>query len=212
MNSYHCYRMKHHRSSLFKRTRSNGSLSGWAPRQAGFTLTELIVTVAILAIVTGFAVPAMQSYVTNASVSTLANEFTSGLSYTRGEAVNRNTCVTMCIAIDPNDPNPTCSPALNDWNNGWIIFADPECNASALGSRDQLLQVYEGAPNGPQLSTAVGGNVRSITFTSRGVPSAIGAARQFTLNTGGTSMTPKKTICLDAAGRARVGDYNSPLC
>lgn len=193
--------------------RSNRTLAGLASRNAGFTLTELIVTVAILAIVVGFAIPSLQSFVSSSRVSTLANEFTSGLSYTRGEAVNRNTCVTMCITADPSAANPTCTTALNDWNNGWIIFANPNCNASALDDRDQLLQVYEGAPTGPQLITSSGGGaVRSITFTSRGVPSAIGAARRFTINTGGTSLTPVKTICLDAAGRARVGDYNSPLC
>lgn len=203
--------MKHIRFSQFKHQQSDSSLAGLASRHAGFTLTELIVTVALLAIVTSFAIPGMQTLVVNNRVSTLANEFTSGLSYTRGEAVNRNMCVTMCITNNPNAESPTCTTALNDWNNGWIIFANPNCNDSALDDRDVLLQVYEGAPTGPQLTT-VGTNIRRITFTARGVPSAIATARQFTINTGGTSQTPVKTICLDAAGRARVGDYNSPLC
>jgi type IV fimbrial biogenesis protein FimT len=204
--------MKHIRLSKIKSVPRYSNPVGFASRQAGFTLIELIVTVALLAIITSFAIPGMQSFLSSNRVSTLANEFTSGLSYARGEAVNRNTCVTMCITADPTAASPTCTTALNDWNSGWIIFANPNCNASALDDRDQLLQVYEGNPAGAQLTTATGGNVRSITFTSRGVPSAVGAARRFTINTGGTTMTPVKTICLDAAGRARVGDYNSPLC
>jgi type IV fimbrial biogenesis protein FimT len=168
---------------------------------AGFTLIELMVTLTLLAIILGLAVPGMQSLVTSYSVSTLANEFTSGLSYARGEAVNRNMCTTMCISANTTAANPTCSNALTNWNSGWIIVADPDCNGRGNGVRDQLLQVYEGKANGPTLSTQ--GNRRSITFISRGTLLSPGAADAFEIKTDGPDAV--KRLCMDMAGRVRVG-------
>jgi type IV fimbrial biogenesis protein FimT len=177
---------------------------------AGFTLVELMVTLSLLAIILGFAVPGMQSLITSYRVSTLVNEFSSGLSHTRGEAVNRNMCVSMCISGNTTAANPTCSTTLNDWRFGWIIFADPDCNGGGNGARDVLLQVYEGKADGPQMVS--NGNSRRLTFISRGTLSSVNQADTFNVNTGGTAMTPTRTLCLDIAGRVRVGDYNLLTC
>ncbi len=203
---------------LHSSSQSSGACASGKSHMRGFTLIELVVTIAILAVVVGFAIPSIQTLVTNNRVSTLANEFSSALAFTRGEAVNRNMCVTMCISTNNALLNPTCSAAATDWNNGWIIFANPNCNNNPNDVGDQLLQVYPGAridntgnTQGPQLS-ANNNSVRSITFSSRGVPTAISVADSYTVATGGTNSSPQKTVCIDGAGRARIASYDSTLC
>jgi type IV fimbrial biogenesis protein FimT len=184
-------------------------------RLSGFTLTELMVTIAILAIVTGFAAPAMQTIIENYRISSLTNEFNLALSYTRSEAINRSMCVTMCIAQDPNAANPRCSVATSDWNTGWVIFSNPTCNNSsvaALPTNSELLQIYEGTPTGQSLISK-GGSIRRISYTARGTPAGgLAAAGEFFIYPSGTLPSPVKTICLDMAGRSRTGAYDPNLC
>jgi type IV fimbrial biogenesis protein FimT len=184
-------------------------------RLSGFTLTELMVTIAILAIVTGFAAPAMQTMVQNYRVTSFTNEFNLALSYTRSEAINRNMCVTMCITQDPNAANPRCSIATNEWGTGWIIFSNPTCNntsVAALPANSELLQIYEGSSTGPSL-TSSDPNIRRIGYTSRGTPiGGLAAAGTFAVYPYNGATSPVKTLCLNMAGRTRIGAYDPSLC
>jgi type IV fimbrial biogenesis protein FimT len=186
-------------------------------RARGFTLIELIVTVAILAVLVGFASLGMQSLVSNYRVTNLTNAFSSALSYTRSEALNRNGCVTMCITADPTAPNPSCTNGSSDWNHGWIIFSNPQClnNTAALNATQELIQIFEGSNSGIDGTSSspdlIGqGNTRRFTFTSRGLPTA--GIETFVVTTGAPNNTPVKTICTDLAGRARTGEYDPNLC
>ncbi len=195
-------------------------------RNKGFTLTELIVTIAIFAVIVGLAVPGMQTLITSNRVSNFANEFNAALIYTRSEALNRNMCVVMCIAADTNAPDPVCSPDLTDWNNGWIIFANPTnaagttgcdtgSNPAVLPVGSELLQVYAGDKNGPKLSSNGNNAIQRIMFTARGTLPFVAAARSFTMNTGSNGTpanSPVKTLTLDVAGRLTICKYNGSTC
>jgi type IV fimbrial biogenesis protein FimT len=182
----------------------------------GFTLVELIVTIAIFAVIVGFAIPGMQNLITNNRITNLANEFNSALTYTRSEALNRNMCVSMCITTDPTAPNPSCSSILDEWNSGWIVFSNPTCTNATdtpLPGNFELLQVYAGNSNGPRLITAAGPiTKRRFNFNSRGVLNTINAGGTLTIDTGAPNYTSKKTVCVDIAGRARIGEYYNLAC
>ena len=78
--------------------------------QHGFSLTELLVTLAISAILLGLAAPGFHQLINQIRVSILAHEIQSALRLTRSEAIKRNGSVEMS-AID------------GDWMQGWIIKA-----------------------------------------------------------------------------------------
>ncbi|MDP4529753.1 GspH/FimT family pseudopilin [Alkalimonas delamerensis] len=88
------------------------------PRDKGFTLIELMVTVAVMAITLTVAVPAFTQLINGNRLTSQANEVLSALSYARSEAIRRNDDVVFC-----HSPNGTsCSAPSGNWQ-GWILFA-----------------------------------------------------------------------------------------
>ena len=75
---------------------------------AGFTMVELMVTLAIAAIVTAFAIPALRDFVLNNRSAAFLNEFVVAANSARAEAVKRGAPVTLCSSSNPTAQNPTC--------------------------------------------------------------------------------------------------------
>lgn len=133
-------------------------------RSAGFTLAELLTTVAVIGIATAVGMPMMSQFVDDAGVSTQADMMLQSLNYTRSEAVKRNTRVTMCRSLDAS----TCADASSgaEWRAGWIVFVDAD-TAAVRESTDLILRVQGALPGkGKLLGT---GNVANyVSYTSNG--------------------------------------------
>ncbi|GAB2522299.1 GspH/FimT family pseudopilin [Lysobacter humi (ex Lee et al. 2017)] len=76
----------------------------------GFTLIELMVTIAVLAIIIGVAVPSFVSMTHRNRLAAASNEVVAVLQSARMEAVRRNRSVTVCPTAD----GATCSGS--DWS------------------------------------------------------------------------------------------------
>ncbi len=66
-------------------------------RQAGFTLVELLIGIAVLGILISIAMPNFRSWTLNSQIRNAAESFQNGLQRARGEAVSRNTNVELAI-------------------------------------------------------------------------------------------------------------------
>lgn len=109
-------------------------------RCAGFTLTELIVTVAIAAIVMAIGIPAFRETMSQNRLTTTVNSFVAALNLARSEAIKRGTRVTLCKSAD----GATCA-VTGGYEQGWMVFVDasPLAERDAGSTQEPLVRVYE---------------------------------------------------------------------
>ena len=81
----------------------------------GFTLVELMITVAVFAIVAAIAAPAMQAMVAASRLNGATSELVTALQLAEAEAIRRNARVMVCASAD----GATCSGS-GDWSR-WIV-------------------------------------------------------------------------------------------
>ena len=100
----------------------------------GFTLIELMVTVAILVILGTLAAPSLRSFFIRNTFSSIGTEFNGSVLRARNEAVSKNICVTMCLSTNADSMSdtspPICAGAGSNWQLGWIVFMNPGCDAT----------------------------------------------------------------------------------
>ena len=89
--------------------------------QTGFTLMELLMTIAIAAIVATIAIPSFQ-YVTNSNrVAGEVNGLLGDLQFARAEAIKEGQPVTVCMSKG----GTTCDTTGSAWQSGWIVYSNP---------------------------------------------------------------------------------------
>ena len=109
--------------------------------QFGFTLLELLITLAISAILIGLAVPSLKSFMGDSELTSTSNEFVHSLQTARSEAIKRAGPVGLCPSAAPLADEPVCSGT--DYAAGWIVFADADGNGSRETTDEVVLQVAE---------------------------------------------------------------------
>lgn len=128
-------------------------------QSAGFTLTEVMMTLAIAAIVLSIGVPSFQTMFQNNRKSTSINDMRTALALARSTAITRRTRTTVCKSSD----NVRCAdPDDGDWTLGWIVFVDPN-NA---GTRD--LAVDDGVDEDEELLRVHSALSGSASFSGNG--------------------------------------------
>ncbi|HED34775.1 MAG TPA: prepilin-type N-terminal cleavage/methylation domain-containing protein [Gammaproteobacteria bacterium] len=106
----------------------------------GLTLIELMVTLAVFAIITTLAFPGFQLYQQNSARVSDINDFVSALTLARGEAIKRGVPTIICASTD----QATCS-GVNNWATGWISFIDDN-NNGAIDATDDNGALDAGEP------------------------------------------------------------------
>lgn len=116
-------------------------------RIAGFTLVEMLVTLAVLAILLTIALPNYRDYVVSSRMTAQANDLLTALHMARSEAVKRNAPITV-------------QAKGGDWANGWQV-------------RDADNNVLRDFPALKGDSTLDSGGLTTVTFQATGQATAM---------------------------------------
>ena len=116
----------------------------------GFTLFELIVTMAVAGIILSFGIPGFMSFIQNNRATTHTNDLITALNLGRNEATRRAAPITVCSSTD----GANCSGG-NDWSSGWIVRNDA----------GDVIRTWPERSGGAGIVT---GNVSQVRFLARG--------------------------------------------
>ena len=172
-------------------------------RHRGHTLLELMLVLAVAALVLGAAIPAFQELIARQKLRTTVSELFSAIDLTRAQALARGSRVMLAPA----------DPAGSDWNAGWVVFVDKNGNQMPDASDELIFR------RGP-----VGGAIAiKAAFSSGHAPDYVafnGAGRSCSASSslaahwGTFSLAQGKQtrhIIINMLGRARVCDPSIQL-
>jgi len=161
-------------------------------RQAGFSMTELLVTLALLGIVTGFTLPSFRALQLDAARTRQVNQFVQAIHLARSEAMKRNTIVSLCPSRDAQ----TCAAADVAWEAGWLVFANLDGDSPAIrDGGEPLVQAYSPWADGRHR-----GNRATLSFRAFGQS---GTTATYTFcDTRGSAAA--RAVIVSQTGRPRV--------
>ncbi|MEM6710376.1 MAG: GspH/FimT family pseudopilin [Pseudomonadota bacterium] len=158
----------------------------------GFTLVELMVTVAIAAVLLGFALPAFNDFVMQRRITTTANDFVLAMNYARSEAARLGGIVSV-QALNAADTD-------NEWGPGFcVVEGDP-------GNCNDPLRVFDvGFGDGTVDALDALDGADTFSFNSRGMLTA-GAAGVLEVCTTDVTIDPGRSLTISAVGRPSVNE------
>ncbi len=177
---------------------------------SGITLIEMMIVVAILAVLLALAAPNISEFFIRNRLDTAANELMTAFAFARSEAMRRGVPVSV----------RRLSTTSQNWGEGWEIFVDPNKDG-VRGSGEELLRV------GPRLSPPL--TLRSsmpvegsVPFTADGrvdrhlydaigsaSPGCLGECATFVFCYGNVlrdgTRSRSRVVIINSPGRARMG-------
>ena len=169
-------------------------------KQSGATLLELMVVLAVSAILLGIGIPGLTALSSSSRLVSATNELVSSLHLARSEAIKRNSRVVMCKSA-----TGTSCAASGGWHQGWLVFHDPNNNA-ALDANETVILARPFFPGGINLN----GNqwiARYISYTPSGATRMVSGVLQVgtltVCNVSASSGTAREII-ISSTGRPRT--------
>lgn len=160
--------------------------------QAGFTLMELLLGIAVLAILTTMALPAFTQFIQNNKLASEANEMVASFQFARSEALKRGLPVQICSSKD----GTACD---GNWNQGWMAMVDPG------GTEEEIIRVWTASDDAFEFTPTSG----IVSFEPNGFSTG-NAAQQFDMLLSGCTTDNARRVLIERTGRVASQRINCP--
>lgn len=170
------------------------SMDQQMPESRGFTLIELMIAIALLAIITSLAVPSMGTFLLNQRVAGQATALSTALQFARSEATAKNRRIRVVPVTN----------STNGWKQGWCVVLGELSNCNG-----DVLRRYDAVPAGVEIDSDYVQTGNVLTFRRDGTrdPAVSGGIK---VSADNLSATGKRARCLtlDAIGRVSIAAIN----
>lgn len=164
--------------------------------QRGFTAIELMVVIAMIAILAALAAPSFSSIIERWRVYKAVKGMESTLHLARSEAIKRNGLVA--IEKLPNSRDCSLAATNQEWGCGWQIFVDSNND----GTHDGAEEILHVTPAPKNVNVSMGNSARSLRVDRWGQVSSLGTAGiQFSPHPTGVTSPATTRLCVSSGGR-----------
>ncbi len=177
-------------------------------KQYGLTLVELLVTIAIIAILAAVAAPSFVQMIANNALISQMNSFYIDTRFARSEAVKRGLDVSLCPSTTAMDAEPVCSGS--DWKVGWIVFIDTNSNgarSNTASDGETILRRQEAY--GSSSSIQGTSTVSSVRYNADGRVAGGAANLVFSVP---NDVVDSRKLCITMTGKVRILDKGVSTC
>lgn len=165
---------------------------------SGFSLIELLIGIAIMAILAGLAMPSFQAWLQNTQIRNAAESVQNGLQRARAEAVARNTNVAFTLGTDSSWTISAVTPAS-------LI----EQRLSTEGSKDVTVMVSPVAV--PPLTTVTFNNFGGVVQPTNADGTAPFTQVDFDSSMLAAAESQELRVTIGWGGNVRMCDPNAPI-
>lgn len=151
-------------------------------RQRGVTLIELMVTIAILALMLMAAAPGIGTWMANTQIRNVATSVQGGLQRARSEAVRRNQPVRFSLVSLTDSAVMDNSCALSDAGVSWVVSLDDPAGSCGAAASDtagpRIIDKQAGGVGGKRVvvsATVPDGSDTASSVTFNGFGRVVGA-------------------------------------
>jgi type IV fimbrial biogenesis protein FimT len=180
-------------------------------RMTGFTVTELVMVMTIIGVITAIGVPSFKYVTASNRISSEINGLLGDMQFARSQAIKQGLTVTVCSSSNSTTSTPTCN-AGNTWNTGWIVFLDSNGNGQ-VDAGEQVIRVQPQFSSNDTLTSAL--PYAAATYNRMGyAPTGVANTINIVLHDAAANTAYTRCLAIAPSGSVTTEQYGAgnPLC